>query len=128
MAYIPGISGPEASEVWVFTSIDGFQRPVMMQQEGSDFAAYFMAAPGPLRFAFQVGEQIFCSRTAPQVLLREVPLRAAGGGEGDDRGDSWRLGMLQAHQCACRACQRAVHMSDITLCKMRKANDSAKMY
>lgn len=51
----------------VFTSIDGFRRPVLMQREGQDFAAYVMAAPGPLRFAFQVGEQIFCSRTAPQA-------------------------------------------------------------
>eukprot|EP00913_Durusdinium_trenchii_P027889 g26149.t2 len=86
IAYIPGrrrdlvgmrycvirISGPEATEVWVFTSIDGFSKPVKMQREQEGFAAYVMAAPGPLRFVFQVGTEILCSRTTPQVEVREM--------------------------------------------------------
>lgn len=72
LSYLPGISGPEATEVWVFTSIDGFSKPVKMQREQEGFAAYVMAAPGPLRFVFQVGTEILCSRTTPQVEVREM--------------------------------------------------------
>lgn len=80
LRYTPGISGPDASEVWVFTSIDGFTKPIKMQREGEDFVTYVMAAPGPLRFVFQADQHpIACSRTAPQVDLREMIAAWRGG-------------------------------------------------
>lgn len=80
LRYTPGISGPDASDVWAYTSIDGFTKPIRMQREGEDFVTYVMAAPGPLRFVFQADRHpIACSRTAPQVELREMIAALRGG-------------------------------------------------
>lgn len=53
ICYANGISGPEAAEVWFYTSIDGFQTPTKMAQRGANFVSYVMAPPGSLLFAFQ---------------------------------------------------------------------------
>ncbi|CAE7221541.1 CTSE [Symbiodinium necroappetens] len=79
LSYVPGISGPDVSDVWVFTSIDGFTTPLKLQRMGEEFVTYVMAAPGPLRCVFQAGTSLLCSRTAPEVDLREMVAAMKGG-------------------------------------------------
>lgn len=79
LSYMPGISGPDVSDVWVFTSIDGFTTPLKLQRIGEEFVTYVMAAPGPLCCVFQAGTSLLCSRTAPEVELREMVAAMKGG-------------------------------------------------
>eukprot|EP00931_Biecheleriopsis_adriatica_P027519 TRINITY_DN16548_c0_g1_i2.p1 TRINITY_DN16548_c0_g1~~TRINITY_DN16548_c0_g1_i2.p1 ORF type:complete len:1094 (-),score=248.78 TRINITY_DN16548_c0_g1_i2:108-3389(-) len=79
LCYVPGVSGPDVSDVWVFTAIDGFETPIKMQRVGEEFVTYVMAAPGPLRYFFQAGTEVLCSRTAPQVDIEELLLTVRAG-------------------------------------------------
>eukprot|EP00930_Biecheleria_cincta_P082941 TRINITY_DN72577_c0_g1_i1.p1 TRINITY_DN72577_c0_g1~~TRINITY_DN72577_c0_g1_i1.p1 ORF type:complete len:1091 (-),score=204.41 TRINITY_DN72577_c0_g1_i1:564-3836(-) len=74
LSYVPVISGPDSPDVWVFTAIDGFASPIKMTRLEEEFVAYVMAAPGPLRYFFQAGKEVLCSRTAQQVNIDDVVL------------------------------------------------------
>lgn len=77
-SYDPGASGPDAEDVWVFTSLDGFQQPTKLSKRGSELIAYMMAPAGQLQYVFQVGEELLPSRMAPimeAASLLQPPVR-----------------------------------------------------
>lgn len=67
ITYTPGISGPAADDVWVFTSVDGFEEPTKLVKSGADLVTHLMLPAGQLRLVFQVGTEVIPSRTAPLV-------------------------------------------------------------
>eukprot|EP00928_Gymnodinium_smaydae_P034387 TRINITY_DN24383_c0_g2_i5.p1 TRINITY_DN24383_c0_g2~~TRINITY_DN24383_c0_g2_i5.p1 ORF type:complete len:1121 (-),score=220.63 TRINITY_DN24383_c0_g2_i5:33-3395(-) len=74
--YTPGISGPDAKQVWVFTSVDDFAEPTRMTPcPGGDLLACIMAPAGRLRFLFQAGQIVTVSRTAPLQRSLSEPVR-----------------------------------------------------
>lgn len=79
ISYVPVISGPDSPDVWLFTAIDGFASPIKMTREDDEFVTYVMAAPGPLRYFFQAGKEVLCSRTAQQVNIDDVVLAFRAG-------------------------------------------------
>jgi len=74
IVYNPGVSGPEASDVWVFTSVDKFQNPTKLKKNGpmskfgrTHLVTLIMAPAGVLSYIFQVGSDLTVSRTAPTI-------------------------------------------------------------
>jgi len=73
IVYTPGVSGPRADEIFLFTSLDGFQRPTKLQFHGGDFLAFLMAPAGMMHYIFQVGSDLLPSRTASVVEVAAPP-------------------------------------------------------
>lgn len=65
--YVPGISGPEAADVWIFTSVDDYEQAIKLTKVNDGLATYIMCPPGTLHFIFQVGNEVMPSRTAPHI-------------------------------------------------------------
>lgn len=72
ISYVPGVSGPDDAEVFVFTSVDSYEEPTRMTRlpagDGSrcaELVAYVMCPKGLLHYAFQIGSRVLVSRTAP---------------------------------------------------------------
>lgn len=80
--YGPGLSGPDATDVWVFTSVDGFQEATKMTRRDGVFLTILVCPPGELRYVFQVGTEVLTSRTAPHVydIQSELWVRRVGAG------------------------------------------------
>jgi hypothetical protein len=65
ICYIPGISGPAAWDIWVYTSVDDFQDAIKLTRCDDELVTHLMCPPGTLRYVFQLGTTLMVSRTAP---------------------------------------------------------------
>lgn len=74
-AYIPGVSGPEAEQAFVFTSIDEFAKGTKMTRHGGVMVAHIMCGPGPLTYVFQVGAEVVASQTASISYDPSLPIK-----------------------------------------------------
>jgi hypothetical protein len=77
ISYIPGVSGPDAEDVWVFTSLDDFEQPLTMQRVDDELVLFLLAPPGPLFYCIQAGKELLASRTAPSTMKSEMHLLPA---------------------------------------------------